>query len=175
MNQVERLGQATEEQFAGATVLIDPPEDPSGPWWMDVYWQGRHAVVEWRPRRGFGLSGAEGEFGEGPASVVRTYDEALERLGALLSAPPSAQTEGDSALMPLRALREHLRLTQGELGTRLGVRQGAVSKLERRGDMHVSTLRRLIEALGGELEIGARFPDGRYQLLVGEEGGTETA
>ncbi|HEX5871054.1 MAG TPA: XRE family transcriptional regulator, partial [Longimicrobium sp.] len=36
-----------------------------------------------------------------------------------------------------------------------------VSRLERRDDMHVSTLREVVEALGGELEITARFPDGQ--------------
>ena len=41
----------------------------------------------------------------------------------------------------------------------MNINQAAVSKLERRADMYVSTLRKLIRAMGGELDIVARFPD----------------
>ena len=57
----------------------------------------------------------------------------------------------------------------------LGVKQAAVSKLERRTDMYVSTLRGLIEAMGGTLEIVARFPGrppvriSQFEALEGEE------
>ena len=60
------------------------------------------------------------------------------------------------ALDELRAARE---MTQEQLATILGVRQAAVSKLERRADMYVSTLRSVIKAMGGRLEIRAVFPD----------------
>ena len=47
--------------------------------------------------------------------------------------------------------------------------QSAVAKLEKRTDMHVSNLRRYIEALGGTLEITARFPDASVVLTnIGE-------
>lgn len=61
--------------------------------------------------------------------------------------------------MTLRELREARRRSQAELAAELGINQAAVSKLERRADMYLSTLRRLIEAMGGSLEIVARFPD----------------
>lgn len=61
--------------------------------------------------------------------------------------------------LTLRELREARKRTQVELGERLGIKQAAVSKLERRADMYLSTLRNFIEAMGGSLEIVARFPD----------------
>lgn len=62
----------------------------------------------------------------------------------------------DMALHELRAAREK---SQEELAATLHVGQPAVAKMERRTDMYVSNLRRYVEALGGKLEITARFPD----------------
>ncbi|HLY54666.1 MAG TPA: transcriptional regulator, partial [Stellaceae bacterium] len=53
----------------------------------------------------------------------------------------------------------------------LHVEQPAVAKLEKRTDMYVSTLRRFIEAMGGELEIVARFPD--HSVLIRSFGDLE--
>ena len=61
--------------------------------------------------------------------------------------------------MDLAQLREARALSQAALGEILQVEQPAVAKLEKRADMYVSTLRRFIKAMGGELEIVARFPD----------------
>ena len=62
--------------------------------------------------------------------------------------------------MALDELREARRLTQEQLAEQLGVGQAEVSRLERRTDMYVSTLKRMVEAMGGHLEIRAVFPDG---------------
>ncbi len=59
----------------------------------------------------------------------------------------------------LRTLRAARSQSQQQIAERLGVNQAAVSKLERRADMYVSSLRDYIKAIGGELEIVARFPD----------------
>ncbi len=59
----------------------------------------------------------------------------------------------------LRQLREARHNSQAEIAAKLGVNQAAVSKLERRADMYLSTLRTYIQAMGGDLEIIARFPD----------------
>jgi transcriptional regulator with XRE-family HTH domain len=60
----------------------------------------------------------------------------------------------------LALLRRAREMTQGQLSATLGMTQPEVSKLEHRTDMYVSTLRRFIEAMGGTMEITARFPDG---------------
>lgn len=71
--------------------------------------------------------------------------------------PPA---EGTLAAMPLDALRDARRMTQVQMAQLLKISQGAVSKVERRTDMFVSTLRNYVRAIGGDLEIRAVFPDG---------------
>lgn len=61
--------------------------------------------------------------------------------------------------MELAELRQALALTQSTLAEALGVKQGEISKIENRTDVFVSTLRRFIQAMGGDLEIRAVFPD----------------
>jgi transcriptional regulator with XRE-family HTH domain len=60
--------------------------------------------------------------------------------------------------MRLDEIRRARELSQEQLARELGINQGAVSKLEHRTDLYVSTLRRYIEAAGGELRIVAQFP-----------------
>jgi transcriptional regulator with XRE-family HTH domain len=73
----------------------------------------------------------------------------------LLAEPASAE----AGAVALRELRELQGLSQGDLGTRLGIKQAAVSRVERRSDLHLDTLNAIVQALGGTLEIRARFPD----------------
>ena len=61
--------------------------------------------------------------------------------------------------LTLSAIREARRHSQVELAGKLGIQQPAVSKIERQTDLYLSTLRSYITAVGGELEIVARFPD----------------
>ncbi len=63
------------------------------------------------------------------------------------------------AEMDLAEVRRAMKLSQEELGQTLQINQGSVAKIEKRADMYVSTLRRFIEAMGGELEIVAKFAD----------------
>ncbi len=70
------------------------------------------------------------------------------------------------------SLQELLRArdtTQQEVADRLEQAQGNVSRTLRRADPHLSTLRELIAALGGELELVARFPDRSYAIWMVEE------
>ena len=66
--------------------------------------------------------------------------------------------------MPLHELRRARALTQQDLARSLNVNQPAVSKLEQRADMYVSSLRSYIEAVGGRLKIVAEFPDGEVAI-----------
>ena len=88
----------------------------------------------------------------------------FKKLQAKMSPESRARSEAkaqkmieEMALDELRAARE---LTQEHLSKILGVRQAAVSKLERRADMYISTLSDFIKAMRGKLEIRAIFPDG---------------
>ncbi|HEX6040413.1 XRE family transcriptional regulator [Longimicrobium sp.] len=66
--------------------------------------------------------------------------------------------------MPISELRQARNVTQEALAASLGTSQASVSKLERRNDMYLSSLRRMVRAMGGDLEITARFPDGDIRL-----------
>jgi predicted transcriptional regulator len=66
--------------------------------------------------------------------------------------------------LDLRALREAVGLTQEELAQRVAITQSQLSKLERREDHRLSTLRRYVTALGGELEIVAIVDGKRIRL-----------
>ena len=68
------------------------------------------------------------------------------------------------AEMPLSEMRAARELTQERLAKVLRVKQASVSKLERRTDMYISTLRDFIKAMGGELEITAHFPEGDVRI-----------
>jgi hypothetical protein len=76
------------------------------------------------------------------------------------------------AEMPLSELRAARQLTQESLAKSLGINQAAVSKMERRTDMYISTLRQFVMAMGGELVITARFPDGAIRILQFEDAET---
>ena len=66
--------------------------------------------------------------------------------------------------MPLHKLRAARQLTQQQLAQTLDMTQAAVSQLEKRTDMYLSTLENFVEAMGGRLELYAVFPDGKVRL-----------
>jgi transcriptional regulator with XRE-family HTH domain len=69
--------------------------------------------------------------------------------------------------MTRQELRQSLKLTQAQIAQRLQIDQGNVSRIEQRTDLMLSTLRKYIEALGGELQLVARFPDDQVITLAG--------
>ncbi len=76
----------------------------------------------------------------------------------------AAETQRLIDEMLLQELRRALDLTQQQVAATLGINQVAVSKMEGQTDMYVSTLRRFVEAMGGELRIVARFPEGNVEI-----------
>jgi len=108
----------------------------------------------------------------------------FDRLRAGLSPEDQARaavlTEAWDRALSLAELRRARALTQDQLANELHVGQAAIARLERRTDMYLSTLRRFVEAMGGELDLVARFPDQGDVRLRGvgelaEEGGTTDA
>ena len=82
--------------------------------------------------------------------------EARERVAARVK-----ETLENMSLDQLRAARD---LTQEHLASLLRIKQASVSKMERRADMYIGTLAKFIEAMGGQLEIRAIFPDGAVRI-----------
>jgi transcriptional regulator with XRE-family HTH domain len=72
-------------------------------------------------------------------------------------------------------LRTALEVSQSDLAAHLDVTQSAVSRFEHGGDPRISTLRNYVAALGGRLELRARFDDQEVLLAVGEEPGVYDA
>ena len=60
--------------------------------------------------------------------------------------------------LTLKKLRSHMELTQTALARKMGATQATIAQLEQRNDIHVSTLRKYVEALGGTLSIIADMP-----------------
>jgi len=67
--------------------------------------------------------------------------------------------------MGLAELRTAMDMTQESLANALHVKQASISKMERRSDMYISALRKIIEAMGGELQIVAKMPNGNVKIL----------
>ena len=80
---------------------------------------------------------------------------------------PQAQARVDADIsaklgtLPLTEMRKAIGMTQAELAGKLDVSQGSVSEFENAADMYLTTLRKYVEALGGELHLTAKFADGR--------------
>ena len=162
MNSIEQLVATVVKAIPGVEHELFVPRNPQGRWTLDLAHDGWSVVAMWISGKGFGLTAGSLEdehgYGENPD---RHYDEddveamAAEVVGLLTDKERTARPRG----VVLRELRAQLGLSQVELAECLGVQQSAVSKIERREDMSVSTLIRVIESMGGELEFWVRFPN----------------
>ena len=99
-----------------------------------------------------------------------TGRNSFKRLADAMSEPQKANVAAKKdtlrAEMSLAELRSARNLTQETIGSILEVGQPSVAKLERRTDMYLGTLRRYIQATGGELEIVAHYPDGDVKITT---------
>ncbi len=96
--------------------------------------------------------------------MAKSFKKLKEKMSPTSRTRAEAKAEKLLEEMPLYELRNARQLTQEKLAKELHVKQSAVSKLERRADMYVSTLREFVRAMGGELEITARFPEGAVRI-----------
>jgi DNA-binding XRE family transcriptional regulator len=83
-----------------------------------------------------------------PESLTRAKNRAKEMMAEML----------------LAEIRKSVGLTQEQLAASLGIKQPTLSRLESQSDMQISTLRHLVEALGGQLEIVVHLPGGDIRL-----------
>ncbi|MGN6594269.1 MAG: helix-turn-helix domain-containing protein [Terriglobales bacterium] len=96
--------------------------------------------------------------------MAKKFAELRARMSAESRARSGLRAQAMLNEMPLDELRQARGLTQKELAEVLGVQQPSVARLEKRADMYLSTLRNHIEALGGELDVVARFPEGSVRI-----------
>jgi DNA-binding Xre family transcriptional regulator len=96
--------------------------------------------------------------------MTRNFRELQQKMPPASRARSEARANAmlkDMALDELRAARA---MTQQELGHKLGLKQAAISRMERRTDVYVSTLAKFVEGMGGQLEIRVVFPDGTIRI-----------
>jgi len=100
--------------------------------------------------------------------MASTLHEKIKKLGR--ARQEKIQARADQLIAEersLRELREAHRLTQQEIGEILGIGQHGVSRLEKRTDLLLSTLREYIEGMGGRLSLIAEFPNQQPVIVSG--------
>ena len=95
---------------------------------------------------------------------TRKFRELYDKMSPQARRDVDERVRGSLQEMPWHELRAARRLTQQQLAETLGLTQAAVSQMENRTDLYLSTLQNFIEAMGGRLELYAVFPDGRVKL-----------
>ena len=104
--------------------------------------------------------------------MARNVNDIIERLSAAQRKKVEARAAQLIAEeMTLREVRKARKLTQQKIAKSLHIGQEGVSKIEKRSDLLISTLRGYVEAMGGQLSLVAEFPDREPVVLsgIGEE------
>jgi transcriptional regulator with XRE-family HTH domain len=96
--------------------------------------------------------------------MARNFRELEAKMSARARVRSDAKAQKMIEEMALSELRQAMGITQERLAKALRINQAGVSKIESRSDIFVSTLRRAIEAMGGRLEIRAKFPAGEVRI-----------
>lgn len=96
--------------------------------------------------------------------MKKNFNELKSKMDPEHAARAQARAKDMMAEMLLAEIRKQTGLTQEELADSLGIKQPSLSKLESSSDMQISTLHRLIEALGGSLELVAHLPKGDVRI-----------
>lgn len=96
--------------------------------------------------------------------MAKNFSELEAKMSPEARARSKALAKSMMAEMLLAEVRRTVGLTQEELATALDIKQPTLSRMESQSDMQISTLRRLVRALGGELDIVVRLPKGNIRL-----------
>jgi len=107
--------------------------------------------------------------------MARNFRELQEKMDPVARADNRQRVRDELRRMALDELRSAKQLTQADMAEILDVPQSSISRIERRADMYLSTLRNYIQAMGGALQIQAVFPDGGAVIIdrLGEYGDVE--
>ena len=96
--------------------------------------------------------------------MAKKFDDLLKNIKPERVKNAKAKAQDMMAEMLLSELRKESGQTQEELAKTLGIKQPSLSKLESQDDIQLSTLNRLIQALGGKLELIAHMPKGDIRI-----------
>ena len=149
--QVSRFIAELEKQVSGVRVSEDPPARAGGIMFLDAVYEGRDVSIQWHARKGFGLSRPkEAIYGEGPHELYADPASTARRTAQLLREDSYTEPPTEAPIARVRHLRG---MSQADLAKRMNIQQAAVSKLERKRNVEVSTLFRVAKALGVQLEV----------------------
>lgn len=137
-------------------VEVDHPRDANGEWWIDVECDDFRSSIAWRPNQGFGIFTSAPSFAERPDEIYQPAGLAAKRMSQLAD---QWRNTGASDALWLHDLRQLCDTPQTVLAEMMSKSQAAISKLERREDIRLSSLSRYLEAMGGRLEMRAVFDD----------------
>lgn len=97
--------------------------------------------------------------------MAKSFDELVRRTTTKKTQARAARRARELvAEMLLREVRQLAGKSQRQVAEALGIKQPSLSKLEKQSDMQISTLRKIVHALGGELEVLAKFPKGTVKI-----------
>ena len=97
--------------------------------------------------------------------MAKSFDELVMRTTSRQTRErAAARTRELLGELLLSEIRERAGKSQRQVADVLGIKQPSLSKLEKQSDMQISTLRRIVNALGGELEVVAKFPTGTVKI-----------
>jgi transcriptional regulator with XRE-family HTH domain len=98
--------------------------------------------------------------------MTKSFDKLRRKMPRVRQASARARTDAMIVQLALAELRRNFGVTQQQLAELLDIQQAAVSRIERRDDVLLSSLAAYVHALGGELEVAARFGDRHLRLSV---------
>lgn len=96
--------------------------------------------------------------------MSKSFNTLKNKLSPLARKKAQAKSQQLLAEMPLQELRQARQMSQDRMAQILATKQANISRIERRTDMYISTLRSYIKAMGGELDVVARFPEGEVHV-----------
>jgi len=96
--------------------------------------------------------------------MAKKFENLENQMNPERLARAKAQAKEVMAEMLLAEIRKEAGFTQEEIAKTIGIKQPSLSKLESQDDIQVSTLQRLIQALGGQLELIAHMPGGDIRI-----------
>jgi DNA-binding XRE family transcriptional regulator len=167
LTPIESLERSLRNRFPTARISLDRPRRATGVWFLDLV-SGEYSVnVQWQAGKGFGVTASSAHaYGERADEAYLEEEAAYGRIVSLMlsqteTSPPPA--------VSLRELRKERGLSQAELAAILNKQQGEISKIERRSDLHVSTLADYAKSLDGEMQILIRFRNGTVRRVEIEE------
>jgi DNA-binding XRE family transcriptional regulator len=163
MSPLDELATELTQRFPDSRSDVRKADDPEGFQILNFRTEGLEVAVEWKREEGFGISAfcddandLDGLF-DAPDEWYSNREAVFHRIVSLAldhkSTKPLAIT--------LPEMRHERGVSQETMAERLKVKQATFSKLERREDVRVSSLRRVVEAMGGKLLIQAIFTDTR--------------